>query len=158
MPRAGIMFLSTRGLAPFKESEKCLHNTQATLAKKTFSTWRPTVTLTLARAVARPALPLTTTKGATATFATTKDSSVTGSGQTGPHGGSFVRCSTWNTSWATTLPAFGQDQATERSLDKFGAAAPVVVRRRFVFGGTCAIISARPKNVKSFLRVRTKLF
>ena len=31
--------------------------------------------------------------------------------------------------WATTLPAFGQDQATKRSLDNFGAGAPVVVRR-----------------------------
>ena len=31
--------------------------------------------------------------------------------------------------WATTLPASGQDQATKRSLDNFGAAAPVVVRR-----------------------------
>ena len=132
MPRAGIMFLSTRGLAPFKESEKCLHNTQATLAKKTFSTWRPTATLTLAQPAARPAPPLTTTKGATATFATTKDSSVTGSGQTGPHGGSFVRCSTWNTSWAMSESAYGQASATTAPLDNFGAPAPVVVRRRFL--------------------------
>jgi hypothetical protein len=82
------MFLSTRGLAPFKEKEKCLHNTQATLAKKTFSTWRPTVTLTPAQPAARPAPPLTTTKGATATFATTKVASFTGFGQTGQPGGS----------------------------------------------------------------------
>ena len=32
--------------------------------------------------------------------------------------------------WATTLPAFGQDSATNAALDKFGAGAPVVVRRR----------------------------
>lgn len=94
-PGDGIMFLSTRGLAPFKESEKCLHNIQATLLRKTFSTWRLTVTLTPARPAARPALPLTTTKGATATFATTKGARVTGFGQTGQNGGT-TRCSTWN--------------------------------------------------------------
>jgi len=59
--------------------------------------------------------------------------------------------------WATTLPAFGQDGATTAPLDKFGAGAPVVVRRRFIFGGTCAIISAQSKNVKSFLRGRVQL-
>ena len=32
--------------------------------------------------------------------------------------------------WATTLPAIGQDSATNAALDKFGAGAPVVVRRR----------------------------
>jgi hypothetical protein len=130
MPRSGIMFLSTRGFAPFKEKEKCLHNTRATLAKKTFSTWRPTVTLTPAQPAARPAPPLTTTKGATATFATTKVASFTGSGQTGQAGGTTARCSTWNTSWAMRESAFGQDSATTAPLDKFGAGAPVVVRRR----------------------------
>jgi hypothetical protein len=34
--------------------------------------------------------------------------------------------------WATTLPASGQDSATNAALENFGAAAPVVVRRRFL--------------------------
>jgi len=122
------MFLSTRGLAPFKESEKCLHNTQATLAKKTFSTWRPTVTLTLARAVARPALPLTTTKGAFATFATTKTSTFGQVGTGGSSGSGAEKLGEMfhvEQPWATTLPAFGQDQAVAWSLGNFGAGAPV---------------------------------
>ena len=125
------MFSSTRGLAPLRESEKCLHNTLATLLKKTFSTWRPTATPTLAQTAAKPALPLTTTKGAFATFATTKNST---SGQLGTGGlsGSGTEKPLdvpRGTSQATTLPAFGQDQATDLDIDRVGAAAPVVVRR-----------------------------
>lgn len=34
--------------------------------------------------------------------------------------------------WAMADSRIGQDSATNAPLDKFGAAAPVVVRRRFV--------------------------
>ena len=165
MPRAGIMFSLTRGLAPFRESEKCLHNTLATLLRKTFSTWRPTATLTPAQTAAKPALPLTTTKAAFATFATTKSSSFTGFGtgltqnRTGFNftTGQGVRCSTWNKP--------GHDSACLRPGPSDHLVAWQFWRGRasssattICFGGTCAIISARPKNVKSFLRVRTKFF
>ena len=35
-------------------------------------------------------------------------------------------------SWAMTDSAIGQDQATDLDIDRVGAAAPVVVRRRFL--------------------------
>ena len=144
MSRAGIMFSLIRGLAPFKERKKCLVNIPKPPPKAS--------TKTFARSLknffqSRSGTALLSSLGKRPAFKSCGNNDRTGLTNV-PRGTNLGHD-------PTCLRPGPSDQAVAWKFWRGRASSSSTT---IVFGGTCAIISARPKNVKSFLRVRTKLF